>query len=209
MSSRLCHSTRIAASDSPHPLELGSVRVRHFGLLVGAETANADFCTRNDSCTLVIRDDRLLLEECSVAELAHLCWAAHLRPLTVAVVFFLGSPMHICYMDESGCTGILPNHQSTICFLICSTRVSRRCDVTPIQPVLVLAAVIVDESRLHKLTIDYLNLKQRFFPGKLPVTAEFLQWILAEVKGSEIRKLRSAAQATEAAVMRTLSWMSF
>jgi hypothetical protein len=78
--------------------------------------------------------------------------------------------MYICYMDESGCTGVLPSATS------------------PIQPVLVLAAVIVDESRLHALTIDYLNLKQRFFPGKLPVTAEFLQWILAEVKGSEIRK---------------------
>jgi hypothetical protein len=78
--------------------------------------------------------------------------------------------MHICYLDESGCTGALPIATS------------------PIQPVLVLAAVIVDESRLHALTIDYLNLKQRFFPGKLPVTAEFLEWVLAEIKGSEIRK---------------------
>jgi hypothetical protein len=51
-----------------------------------------------------------------------------------------------------------------------------------------LAAVIVDQSRLRSLTIDYLNLKQRFFPGKLPVSAEFLQWVLVEIKGSEIRK---------------------
>jgi hypothetical protein len=73
-------------------------------------------------------------------------------------------------MDESGCTGTLPSATSSI------------------PPVLVLAAVIVDESRLHDLTIDYLNLKRRFFPGELPVTAEFLQWILAEIKGSEVRK---------------------
>lgn len=78
--------------------------------------------------------------------------------------------MHLCYMDESGCTGALPTATSAI------------------QPVFVLAGIIVDESRLHGLTIDYLNLKQRFFPGKLSPTADFLQWVLAEIKGNEIRK---------------------
>jgi hypothetical protein len=77
--------------------------------------------------------------------------------------------MHLCYVDESGCTGILPSSAS------------------PIQPVLVIAAVVVDDSCLHNLTIDYLNLKKRFFSNKLPVTAEFLQWVLAEIKGSELR----------------------
>jgi hypothetical protein len=87
--------------------------------------------------------------------------------------------MHLCYMDESGCTGVLPNATSQI------------------PPVLVLAAIIVDESRLHNLTIDYLNMKQRFFPGKLPVTAEFLQWVLAEIKGSELRKHARSASHRE------------
>ena len=78
--------------------------------------------------------------------------------------------MHLFYMDESGCTGALPNFTSNI------------------QPLIVVAGIILEESQLHSLTIDYLNLKRRFFPGKLPVTAEFLQWVLVEVKGSEIRK---------------------
>jgi hypothetical protein len=73
-------------------------------------------------------------------------------------------------MDESGCTGALPSATS------------------PIQPILAIAGVIVDEVSLHELTIKYLNLKQRFFPGKLSITAEFLEWILVEIKGSEIRK---------------------
>ena len=78
--------------------------------------------------------------------------------------------MHLCYMDESGCTGALPTATSSI------------------QPVFVLAGIIVDESRLHDLTFDYLNLKQRFFPGRLPPTTDYLDWVLAEIKGNEIRK---------------------
>ena len=78
--------------------------------------------------------------------------------------------MYLCYMDESGCTGALPSSTS------------------PIQPVLVVGGIILDEAQVHSLTIDYLNLKQRFFPGKLPDTAEFLQWVLVEIKGSDLRK---------------------
>ncbi|HEY4760078.1 MAG TPA: DUF3800 domain-containing protein [Thermoguttaceae bacterium] len=73
-------------------------------------------------------------------------------------------------MDESGCTGVLPTSTSNI------------------QPIIVIAGIILEESQLHSLTIDYLNLKRRFFPGKLPVTSEFLQWVLVEIKGNEIRK---------------------
>jgi hypothetical protein len=51
----------------------------------------------------------------------------------------------------------------------------------------VLGAIIADESRLRDLTFDYLNLKRRFFPGKLPARSAFLDWVLAEVKGNEIR----------------------
>ena len=77
--------------------------------------------------------------------------------------------MYFCYMDESGCTGALPNATSAI------------------QPVLVIAWIIVEESQLNTLTFDFLNLKQRFFPNKLASSAGFLAWVLAEVKGSEIR----------------------
>jgi hypothetical protein len=97
-------------------------------------------------------------------------WAAHPTATYGGRSNFLGSFMYLCYMDESGCTGALPSATS------------------PIQPILAVTGIIVDESRLHHITIDYLNLKQRFFPGKLPVTAEFLQWVLVEIKGSEVRK---------------------
>ena len=87
--------------------------------------------------------------------------------------------MYFCYMDESGCTGALPSATSAI------------------QPALVIAGIIVEESRLNALTFDFLNLKQRFFPNKLPPSAEFLDWVPAEVKGNEIRKRARSASHRE------------
>ena len=84
---------------------------------------------------------------------------------------FLVDAMHFCYMDESGCTGALPSA------------------ATRVQPVLVIAGILVEESRVRDLTFDFLNLKQRFFPNKLPPSAEFLGWVLEEVKGNDVRKM--------------------
>lgn len=77
--------------------------------------------------------------------------------------------MKICYIDEAGCTGSLPSATS------------------PIQPVLVIAGLMIDYSELHPLTSDILNLKKRFFPNKSP-NSTHLGWILPEVKGADLRK---------------------
>jgi len=75
--------------------------------------------------------------------------------------------MLICYLDEAGCTGCLPAHDS------------------PVQPVFIPAAVILDAERLPRLTMDFLRIKHRFYPNRMGT--HFLDSIRVEVKGSEIR----------------------
>lgn len=78
--------------------------------------------------------------------------------------------MKLCYIDEAGDTGPLKSATDTT------------------QPVLVIAALIVDYGRLQPLTHDLLDLKQRLFPGLLAGSGGRLSRILPEIKGSEIRK---------------------
>lgn len=78
--------------------------------------------------------------------------------------------MKICYVDEAGCTGSLPSATSNV------------------QPTLVIGAVIIDYGRLHYMTERLLNLKQRFFPGLMPLGTPHMGWMQGEIKGSEIRK---------------------
>ena len=78
--------------------------------------------------------------------------------------------MHICYLDEAGCTGALSSPNA------------------PIQPVFVLGGLFIDESRLRTLTDDFLHLKQHFFPNLLQPGALYHDWMAVEVKGSEVRK---------------------
>jgi hypothetical protein len=49
--------------------------------------------------------------------------------------------MKLCYVDESGDTGLLPNATA------------------PIQPVFVIAGLIVDREVLRNLTLEFLQLK--------------------------------------------------
>ncbi len=77
--------------------------------------------------------------------------------------------MHICYLDESGDTIMFPSSNSQI------------------SPVLVLAGVVIDRTNLHPLTLDFLDLKEKFFPN-LMAGARPLNRILIEVKGSDVRK---------------------
>lgn len=78
--------------------------------------------------------------------------------------------MRICYVDEAGCTGALPSPTSNI------------------QPLIVIAGVIVEQGRLRDLTLDLLHLKRRFFPGLSPTSRLFLDWMLVEVKGADMRR---------------------
>ncbi|TBR42480.1 DUF3800 domain-containing protein [Marinomonas agarivorans] len=54
--------------------------------------------------------------------------------------------MFFCYIDEAGCTGNLPDHN------------------TDIQPVFVLCSLIVPEPSITALTRDFLALKRQFNP---------------------------------------------
>lgn len=77
--------------------------------------------------------------------------------------------IRICYIDESGCTGMLPSATS------------------PIQPLLVIAGIVVHQNHLTNLTQEYLALKRKFFPALTPNTVPFLQHVKVEIKGSDIR----------------------
>jgi hypothetical protein len=82
--------------------------------------------------------------------------------------------MQFCYIDEAGCTGTLATA------------------ISPVQPVLVISAVIIDQALIRNVTRDFLSLKRRFYPGALlpngrqPIRT--LDWVLAEVKGSDVRR---------------------
>lgn len=78
--------------------------------------------------------------------------------------------MHVCYLDEAGCTGALPDPSSQI------------------QPVFVICGVFVDETRVKSLTNGLIQLKQRFFPNLIPSRSLYHDWMRAEAKGSELRK---------------------
>jgi hypothetical protein len=79
--------------------------------------------------------------------------------------------MKICYVDESGCTGMLPSPTSEI------------------QPAFIVAAIMLDYGRLHRVTESFLQLKQRFFPKQFPASRRrFLAGILSEIKGSDLRR---------------------
>lgn len=78
--------------------------------------------------------------------------------------------MFIFYADEAGCTGALPSTTS------------------PIQPVFLLAGILIHQTEIRSLTLDFINLKERFFPGRCPPESEYLDWMNIEVKGSELRR---------------------
>lgn len=78
--------------------------------------------------------------------------------------------MKICYVDEAGCTGVLPSSTSQI------------------QPVLTLAAIVFDSSNLNSITTELINLKKRFYPNLAPSTTKHLSWMTHEVKGADLRR---------------------
>ena len=77
--------------------------------------------------------------------------------------------MQICYIDESGDDSDLLSAQSNT------------------QPVFAIGGLIIDCEQLHALTLDFLQLKTTFFPSRCPA-GPYLNRILPEVKGSELRK---------------------
>jgi hypothetical protein len=78
--------------------------------------------------------------------------------------------MKICYIDEAGCTGYLPSVTSNI------------------QPMFLIVGLILDHSVIDQVTHDFIGLKQSFFPQLCSLNQSYLEAILPEVKGSDIRK---------------------
>lgn len=78
--------------------------------------------------------------------------------------------MRICYVDESGCTGTVSTAGSTI------------------QPVFIPSGVVFEQAQLDALTLEFLGIKKKFFPGLLGTQSHFLDSILPEIKGAEIRR---------------------
>lgn len=77
--------------------------------------------------------------------------------------------IRVCYIDESGCTGVLPSPNS------------------PIQPLLVIAGIVFHQNHLTNITQEYLTLKRRFFPALTPNNVPFLTHARIEIKGAEVR----------------------
>lgn len=77
--------------------------------------------------------------------------------------------MRFLYLDESGCLGRLPVGDKKI------------------QPLHVIAGLIVPQLVVTKITRDWVNLKRQFFPDAIPVDSRGLDWHRFEVKGSALR----------------------
>jgi hypothetical protein len=75
----------------------------------------------------------------------------------------------VCYIDEAGCTGIIPSAISSI------------------QPALVISALIVDFDKIKHLTTEFLQLKLKYFPGHFSAVRHDLEALRMEIKGADIR----------------------
>jgi hypothetical protein len=75
---------------------------------------------------------------------------------------------YICYVDEAGCSGMLPSKK------------------TNIQPLLVIAGLIVREDSLADITRAFLALKRKYFPGVF-TSRHLLDDVREEIKGSDLR----------------------
>jgi hypothetical protein len=64
-------------------------------------------------------------------------------------------------------------------------------------PVFVLAAVSFEQARLHRVTMEYLALKRRHFPGLRPRSGHLLDWGRVEIKGAQIRKMARSNDRAE------------
>ncbi|WP_052697896.1 DUF3800 domain-containing protein [Luteibacter yeojuensis] len=79
--------------------------------------------------------------------------------------------MHICYIDEGGCPGVLPSATSDI------------------QPALIVAGLIVPHEQVARITEHFLRLKLEFNPKLCEQGCRhWLDLAKVEIKGSELRR---------------------
>lgn len=77
--------------------------------------------------------------------------------------------MHFCYIDESGDSQAIASQNDTK------------------QPMLVIAGLIVESSKIRQLTADFIELKRLFYPGIFSGTSHDLDVLIHEIKGADIR----------------------
>lgn len=75
----------------------------------------------------------------------------------------------MCFVDEAGCTGLLPSPTADI------------------QPLFVVGGLFLAQYELPDLTKEFLQLKGQFFPDQMG-QGPFLGRMLVEIKGSKLRK---------------------
>lgn len=96
--------------------------------------------------------------------------------------------MWMCYVDESGDTGqFLAEERNS-------------------QPVFLLCALIVNQSRLEGMTREVIHLKQRYFPSYSQGAQHWHDWLKVEVKGANIRRaIREGARKSTRHILGFLS----
>lgn len=87
--------------------------------------------------------------------------------------------MFVCYVDEAGCTGELDSPASAV------------------QPAFVLAGLFIPANRLQSLTRGWIQIKQAYFPNRVPAGSSIHDWMVAEIKGSDIRKMARGSARNE------------
>ena len=88
--------------------------------------------------------------------------------------------MKLCFIDEAGDLQALPDPPQPNS-----------------QPVLVVGSLFVDEAKLYDLTHALLHLKLRYFPRLNYRSDKFLDSILPEIKGSDLRKNATRGNAKQ------------
>jgi hypothetical protein len=78
--------------------------------------------------------------------------------------------MYICYVDEAGDTAPVPAANS------------------PVQPTIVLTALILNQTRIRQLTYDFLAAKRTYFPKYCGKRGHQLEDMMVEIKGSVLRR---------------------
>jgi hypothetical protein len=87
--------------------------------------------------------------------------------------------MYVCYVDEAGCTGALPGPNSQI------------------QPVFTILGLVLRQDQITPITHELIQLKQRFFPNRLPNAGRYHDWMAVEIKGADIRRMARSASRND------------
>jgi hypothetical protein len=88
--------------------------------------------------------------------------------------------VYLAYVDDAGDPEMLPSATTPL-----------------VTPVFIVGAVAVEQARLRNLTVSFLSVKRRFFPGLDPKTGHLLDGVRSEIKGSEIRKMIRSSRSRE------------